>query len=93
MLIHVRDEMAYPHTANDKSSLKVYRVEEFVDTRFATSFFPDERKRWNALRQRQRQQQHRHPSDKTNDVQQLPDRRDIGGVVVAEGSFPPSAKL
>jgi hypothetical protein len=53
MLIHIRDESTpSPNSNNEKSSsLKVYRVDEFVDTRFATTFFPDERKRWNALRQ------------------------------------------
>lgn len=52
MLIHIRDESTPSPNSNEESpSLKVYRVDEFVDTRFAATFFPDERQRWNALRQ------------------------------------------
>jgi hypothetical protein len=53
MLIHIRDESALTPTFNsdESSPLKVYRVGEFVDTHFAKTFFPDERKRHHALDQ------------------------------------------
>ena len=72
MVIHIRDESTpSPNLSNgNSSSLKVYRVDEFVDTRFATTFFLDERKRWNALRQRRRE----YSSDSPDDAQRFSKR-------------------
>jgi len=89
MFICVRDESTPSLTLNndDKSStLKVYRVDEFVDTRFSTAFFPEEHKRWSTLSQRG-------PEDRSkslNDAEQISTKR---AVSLPTEAAPPSAKL
>lgn len=61
MIIHVRSEL-FPDTR--ESSLKVYRVYEYVDTRFARSFFSEERKRWLSMRAPLRREEGAEPGGK-----------------------------
>ena len=63
MIIHVREEdpshrhldlpLSTAITSSSAPILKVYRVYEFLDTHFASTFFPAEKKRSQALRERQ----------------------------------------